>query len=257
MIPSMMYLKSFLGPWIFTHLRWSTAQYRPWCVWKLSSWVVASFVIPTWRFRRWGWNVMDGFEPLNIKSFWTPQKMWVWVILRVWKGRWFGDFEGGFTYNPVALEDVFFSFFCRFFCCVVILRFQSLLFRAVWRDGFLFCFFLQISSWMECQCLHAMLWTGQHELKCVDACGRHTKLTPVQKCTCRRPLKHRSSNEWWYFEAKLDAERLQPWEHQASVNESCYGKGLQKNTTTLRCKHCQSFVSPVINAQTSTDMWTM
>lgn len=41
------------------------------------------------------------------------------------------------------------------------------------------------------------------------------------------------------------------------MNESCYGKVLQKNTTTLRCKHCQSFVSPLINAQTSTDMWTM
>ena len=187
--------------------------------------------------------------------------MWVWsfwgferedglVILRV----------GSHT-TLLLWKMIFFSFFSAFFV-FVILRFQSLVFRGVWRDGFLFCFFfadlfMNGVSMSACAWSHTMPWTCQHELKCVDACGRHTKLTPVQKCTCRRPLKQRSNNAWWYFDAKFDAERLQSWEYKASVNESCNGKVLQKNTTTLRCKHCQSFVSPVINAQASTDMWTM
>ena len=62
----------------------------------------------------------------------TPPNGWwdQWVIF-----TWDESFLG--------LEDVFFScFFCSFF--FVILRFQSLLFRAVWRDGFYFVFFADL-----------------------------------------------------------------------------------------------------------------
>lgn len=130
-----------------------TGTARPWCVWKLSSWVVASFVIPTWRFRRWGWNVMDGFDPLKTKSFWFPKKCGFGHFEGL-KGKMVWSFWGLVHIQPCCFGRwLFFHLFAGFLCChfeVPVVTFQGCMAR--W---FLFCFFLPISSWMECQCLHA------------------------------------------------------------------------------------------------------
>lgn len=145
-----------------------TGTARPWCVWKLSSWVVASFVIPTWRFRRWGWNVMDGFDPLKTKSFWFPKKCGFGHFEGL-KGKMVWSFWGLVHIQPCCFGRwLFFHLFAGFLCChfeVPVVTFQGCMAR--W---FLFCFFCRsLHEWSVNVCMrmkscHTMDWPTWAEM---------------------------------------------------------------------------------------------
>lgn len=181
-------LSPCFGPWVFlspiSDGQWSVGTARPWCVWKLSSWVVASFVIPTWRFRRWGWNLMD---------VWHPQTV--------------GGINGWFSHgmNPSLVWKMFFF---HVFFAVFFLSFwgSSRYFSGLYGEMVFISSFLQISSWMECQCLHA------HEV--VPCCGLANMswnvLMPVAGIQNSHQCRNALAEGPWNTEAAMSYDILMP-----------------------------------------------